>query len=262
MKRLEAIFQRELLSYFKSATGWVLIAIFFGLSSFYFSINLLARGFFMAGEMQFMQSLFVMFIPILTMKIFTEERRNGTEVLLYTSPASVWEIVMGKYLAACTMFLLMTSSIWLHMLIGYLMGGRIHPADWSTFIALYLTAMAYIAIGTFFSAIAENQVVAAVVSVVVFFLFILMDTFAQMVGSFITTFLGAIDFANVIKSQGAIDAGAAVEKAISWLTPSNRVATYTEGVFSILPFIFLLSYAFLFLFFTTRAIEKRRWTQK
>ncbi|MCD8499553.1 MAG: ABC-2 transporter permease [Clostridiales bacterium] len=100
MTRILAIFKRDYLAYFRSPIGFVVLAIFMLLSGLYFSAGVLQSYQDMVGEIAFMQSFLFIVVPLLTMRTFAEDRKNGTEVLLLTSPASTVEVVLGKYLAA------------------------------------------------------------------------------------------------------------------------------------------------------------------
>lgn len=262
MRELGAIFRRELTQYFKSPIGWVLMAIFAFVSGIYFSINILSGYSNVASVLQFMQSLFFVLIPILTMKTFSEERRNGTEVLLYTSPASIWDIVLGKYLASLVFFLIMSVVTLLYVIITVVLDGNVDLVLLGTFIGFIGTAIVYIAIGVFCSSITENQIIAAILAVLIFVGFQLLNVISSLAASFTTNLLSRIDVGNWWNPTQEEAAGQAVANALNWLNPSTRLADYSRGIFDVLPLIFLLSYTFIFLFLTSRVLEKRRWSQR
>lgn len=262
MRELGAIFRRELTQYFKSPIGWVLMAIYAFVSAIYFSINILSGFSNVATVLLFMQGLFFVLIPILTMKTFSEERKNGTEVLLYTSPASIWDIVLGKYLASLVFFLIMTSITLIYVLLTVLLEGRVDLVLLGTYIGYVGTAIVYIAIGVFCSSITENQIIAAILAVLIFVGFQLLNIISSLAASFTTNFLNRIDIGNWWNPTQEESAGQAVSYAINWLNPSTRLEDYSRGVFDILPLIFLLSFTFVFLFLTARVLEKRRWSQR
>lgn len=262
MKELKAIFKRELSSYFKSPIGWVLMAIFAFVSAIYFSTGIISGFSNVANILTFIQSLFFVIIPILTMKTFSEERRNGTEVLLHTSPASVWDIVLGKYFAALVFFILMSCITLVYVIITKLLGGRIDLVLLGTFIAFVLTAVVYIAIGVFCSSITENQIIAAILSVLIFVGFMMLNVISDLIGSFATNLVNRLDFGNWLDTTKETQVGKSIADAINWLNPSTRLADYSRGIFNVLPMIFLLSFTFVFLFLTARVLEKRRWSQR
>lgn len=262
MRELKAIYRRELTQYYKSPIGWVLMAIFAFVSAIYFSINLLSGYSDVSTVLLFMQGLFFVLIPILTMKTFSEERKNGTEVLLYTSPASVWDIVLGKYLASLTFFLIMSLVTVVYVIITDALGGRIDMVLLGTYVGFIGTAIVYIAIGVFCSSITENQIIAAILAVLIFVGFQLLNVISSLASSFTTNLINRIDLADWWNPTQEAAAGEAVANAINWLNPSTRLVDYTRGIFDVLPLIFLLSYTFIFLFLTTRVLEKRRWSQR
>lgn len=97
--------------------GYVVIAIFLGVSGLFFSSGLLQSYQDIVSELGFLQSFLFIIVPLLTMRSFSEDRKNGTEVLLYTSPASTMEIVLGKYLAALAMMMTLLAGTLVHVLI-------------------------------------------------------------------------------------------------------------------------------------------------
>ncbi|NJP39896.1 ABC transporter permease subunit [Oscillospiraceae bacterium HV4-5-C5C] len=262
MKQIRAILKREFTSYFKSPIGWILVAIFFFVSSLFFSLNFISSYSDIASELTFVQSLFFVLIPIITMKSFAEERKSGTEVLLFTSPASTLEIVLGKYLGAFCLFLLMSSTILLHVIFTAAFGGVINAVTWGTYLAFILSGAAYIAIGIYISSLTENQIIAAIVSVLIFIGFTLLSSIASLIGSLVTNLLQYLDVLKLISSTADTAAGTAVTNAINWINPATRLSDFNKGIFGVTPIIFLLSYIVLFLFLTVQYHDKRRWAQR
>lgn len=261
MKEIKAIWKRDFLGYFRSPIGWVLMAIFTLISGLIFSLHVLSAYSNIAYVLSFMQSLFFVLIPIMTMKSFAEERKNGTEVLLYTSPASTMQIVLGKYLAALSLFLVMTATTLLYVLITVMLGGLVDAVVLGTYVAFVLSAAIYIAIGVFVSSLTENQIIAAIVSVVVFVGFQLLSSIASMLGQMTTTLIQGLDRLNWISATAEQAAGVAVTNAVNWINPSTRLADFSLGIFKVTPLVYLLSFTALFIYLTTQVLEKRRWSQ-
>ncbi len=261
MREIKAIWKRDFLGYFRSPIGWVLLAIFTLISSLIFSGNILSSYSNVAYELSFMQSLFFVLIPILTMKSFSEERKSGTEVLLLTSPASMLEIVLGKYLAAFSLFLVMTATTLIHVVITAMLGGVLDAVLFGTYVAFILSGAIYIAIGVFISSLTENQIIAAIVSVVIFVSFQMLASIASMLGSMTTGLIQNIDRLDLVSSAAEQKAGALVTSAVNWVNPATRLSTFTQGTFQITPLIFLISFTVLFIYLTTQVLEKRRWSQ-
>lgn len=261
MKEVKAIWKRDFLGYFRSPIGWVLLAIFTAISSIVFSMNVLGAYSNISYELNFMQSLFFVLIPIMTMKSFAEERKNGTEVLLFTSPASTMQIVWGKYLAAFSLFLLMTATTLVHVLITVFLGGLIDAVVLGTYIAFILSGAIFIAIGVFISSLTENQIISAIVSVVIFVSFQLLSSIASMLGSMVTNLIQTLDRLEFVSAQTESAIGTAVTNAVNWINPATRLGSFSMGIFNLTPLVFLLSFTLLFIYLTAQVLEKRRWSQ-
>lgn len=261
MREVKAIWKRDFLGYFRSPIGWVLIAIFTAISSIVFSMNVLGAYSNIAYELNFMQSLFFVLIPIMTMKSFAEERKNGTEVLLFTSPATTMQIVWGKYLAAFSLFLLMTATTLVHVLITIMLGGLIDAVVFGTYVAFILSGAIYIAIGVFISSLTENQIIAAIVSVVIFVSFQLLSSIASMVGSMVTNLIQGLDRLEFVSAQTESAIGTAVTNAVNWINPATRLSSFSMGIFALTPLVFFISFTLIFVYLTAQVLEKRRWSQ-
>lgn len=261
MKEIKAIWKRDFLGYFRSPIGWVLLAIFTLISSLIFSSNILAAYSNVSYELSFMLSLFFVLIPILTMKSFAEERKNGTEILLLTSPASTMQIVLGKYLAAFSLFLIMTATTLIHVLITIMLGGLVDAVLFGTYVAFILSGAIYIAIGVFISSLTENQIIAAIVSVLIFVGFQMLASIASMLGTMVTSLVQGLDRLDWVPSTTEQALGAAVTKAVNWINPATRLSNFSLGIFQVTPLVFLVSFTVLFIYLTTQVLEKRRWSQ-
>jgi len=261
MTRILAIFKRDYLSYFRSPIGFVVLAIFMLLSGLYFSAGVLQSYQDMVGEIAFMQSFLFIVVPLLTMRTFAEDRKNGTEVLLLTSPASTVEIVLGKYLAALAMLGTLLAGTLLHLAVTLAYGGLIDFNVLGAYLGFLFLSAAFLAIGLFASATTENQIIAAVITFVVIIAMTLLDAIASMAGQMVTTVLAQLNVFGLADTR--IDqAGQAVTQALQWLSPMSRITDLTNGIFALSPLVFLLSVAAAFLFLTNRLIEKRRWSQR
>ena len=260
MKRTLAIFKREFAAYFRSPMGYVVIAIFMAISGLFFASGILSAYLDLVGQLSFIQSFFFVIIPLMTMRAFSEDRKNGTEVLLYTSPASSIEIVLGKYLAALALFGVMTAGTLIHVIITGLYGGIVDISVLGAYIGFVFLGAAYVSIGVFASALTENQIIAAVISFIVIIMLTLLDFVSNMIGSLTATLIDRINVFGLSDLQ--IDsAGRSVTTALQWLNPSARLGNYIEGIFELSPILFFISIVAVFLFLTNRIIEKRRWSQ-
>ncbi|MEA4888863.1 MAG: ABC transporter permease [Clostridiaceae bacterium] len=261
MKRIKAIFNREFLAYFRSPMGFVIFAIFMAVSGLYYASGIMSSYADMVSEISFIQSFLFIIIPLMTMRSFSEDRKNGTEVLLFTSPASTLEIVIGKYLAALALFTLMTAGTLSHVIITILYSGLIDVSVLGAYIGFLFLGAAYIAIGVFASALTENQIIAAVISFIIMLVLMLLDFVSSMLGSVVSTLVSKINFIGLSDTQ-IESAGTAVTNAVQWLNPTTRLSNYINGIFEISPILFFISLVAAFLYLTNRIIEKRRWSQR
>ena len=160
---MQAIYKREMRSYFTTPTGYIFAAIFLCASGFLFALcTLQMQTSDVSAYFQFLMYAYIVVIPLLTMKSFAEEKKNGTEQLLLTSPVSLTSMVMAKFLAAFTMFAgtLLVSSLAMAVL------GLYSEPNWARVIGctvgILLVGICFIAIGLFVSSLTDNQFIAAI----------------------------------------------------------------------------------------------------
>lgn len=232
-----AILKRELSSYFNSAVAYVVMAVYFLFSGLFFSMicieNDSASLTYVFGNM-FIIILFV--IPIITMKTFSEEKRQRTDQALLTSPTSLFEIVMGKFLGAFILFALCS----LIFVVYALVISFFTTPDWAvvlcTYFGLLLLGAALIAIDVFISVLTESMIISAVAGMGVGLLIYMLSNLS----SYIT-----------------VDWIATIVKKIDFLT---YYTNFTYGMLNLTDIVFFLSVTGLFFFFTARVLEKRRWS--
>ncbi len=232
-----AIYRREIGAFFTSSIAYVFLAVFYIIVGFFFAMDNLAAGstsLVSVFSTMFVSSIFL--IPILTMRLFSEEKKQRTDQGLLTAPVSLTGIVLGKYFAALTIYLIATSIAFIFGVILSLFGTVAWMTLFSNFLAIMLVGGAFIAVGIFISSLTENQVAAAVGGIVVLLIFFLVDTLAARVSvSWIQTLLYDLSF-------------------------YSRYYEFTCGIFNLSSVLFFISVAVLFNFFTVRVFEKRRWS--
>lgn len=233
---MSAIFWKEVRSYFYSPIAYILIGLFTLLTSIFFWPNLLMQSADFNGNLGSMGFILIFIIPVLTMKILAEDRKNGTEVLLITSPASLTSIVVGKYLAAFFVFLVITCISFIYPIILVAFGGQLTVQLVGGYIGFILLGASFISVGVFASSLTENQVV----SVVIGFVSLLIMWIADSIGSM---------------------AGGLASKVLSWFSLLSRYEDFNKGILALSPIVYYLSFIAVFLFLTVRVIEKRRWSQ-
>ncbi len=256
-----AYYKREFLSYFRSPIGWIAIALYAIISGFYFSSWIPTGGMDLSGEAIFLSGILFMIVPIITMRLFSEEKRTGTDVLMYTSPSDLAGIVVSKYLAALSLFLVMNAVYGIHIIVVISFGGRVDALTIGSFLALILLGSLFIAIGTLASAATENQMVAAMLSFTALLLSQFIGIFSAQFRSLTVSLLSALNVFGV-KSGSIANAGVAVEKAINWLDPYAHLDELFVGIIKLQPIVFCVTVDVLIVFIAYRLLEKRRWSQK
>ena len=287
-----AIFKREVRSCFHGMIGYVLTAFLLVASAIYFVALNLGYGLTDFGYYTLSRTIFVLllYIPVLTMRSFAEERRTRTNQLLLTSPVSVGGIVLGKYFALCVIFALPCLVDAGMILVLKVLGatGTSTLANFSALLCYYLMGCAAIAIGAFLSSLTENQIIAAVSGVAALLLAYMMPSLRSMfnagsavalvvftalsagaslaVGLRTRSFtLGCFCFAALcaglsalflLRSAWLTEAFSAVLSALCLFAPFEE---FVNNSFSIPTLVYYLTVTVLFLFFTAQGIEKRRW---
>ena len=177
-----AIIKKELKQYFYSMVGFVFLAYFLAIVGLYTWAGNLSQGIgnfeMTLGNMTF---IFVILIPILTMRIVAEEKKQKTDQLLYTSPISLTKVILGKYIAVMILFTIAILVIALYPLLIHMYGQDVRLSlAYSSLIGFYLLGAANIAVGLFISSLTESQVIAAVVSFIVLLLSNMLTSIASM----------------------------------------------------------------------------------
>jgi len=232
-----AIYKREMRSYFITPIGYVFLALFLSVNGVLFSVNTLRQGTNSSVGGYFGQMIFalVLLVPILTMKVFTEEKKMRTEQLLLAAPVPLIKIVLAKYLAAYTMFLIALGGAMLNLLILYFYGNPPPMILLGSMISLALVGAAAIAIGVFFSSLTENQFIAAISTMATLLVFVALSLFNSLIHA---QFLRAI---------------------FNWFSLMTRFNSFAFGIFDLPALIYYISVAAVFLFLSVRVYEKKRW---
>jgi ABC-2 type transport system permease protein len=173
-----AIFKREFLSYFRSPVGYVAIAIFSFLSGFIFYAQFSDGAVNIGSEVIALRSFFVVIVPIITMGLLSEDKKRGTDILYYTTPVSLFNVVVGKVLAAFTLYVVMFLNVIIHIFVTIGFGGTFGIGSFGTIVVFFFMAFMFISIGLFASAITDSQIISAIVSFIIIVFTQLMSQFA------------------------------------------------------------------------------------
>lgn len=233
---MRAIYMKEMRTYFNSPVAYVVIGLFLLLTSIFFIPNLTYQYGIFNDNLSTMGYLLVFLVPILTMRLISEDRKSGADVLLITSPVRLSDIVLGKYLAAFSVFLIMTALTLIYPLVLVFFGAPFTAELIGGYIGFILLGASFIAVGIFTSAITENQIIAAVVGIVSLLIMWLADEIAGLVSGF----------------------GATV---LNWFSLLSRYESFNKGILALGPVIYYLTFIAVFLFTTIMVIEKRRWSR-
>lgn len=232
-----AILKRELSAYFNSAIAYVVMAVYFFFAGLYFYFYCFeSNTTSLTGVFNNMIYIILFLVPIITMKSFAEEKRQKTDQALLTAPVNLTEIVMGKFLGA---YILYAICAVIYLVFSVVIAFFASP-DWSVilcnFIGILLFGAALIAINIFISVLTESMIVAAIFGMAVGFIILMMSTFTSVIPfEWLATAFEKINFI-------------------------TYYVNFSYGLLNITDIIFFLSVAALFIFFTVRVLEKRRWS--
>jgi gliding motility-associated transport system permease protein len=172
MSGILAVYQKELSTYFRSPIAYYVVAVYLLGAGYFFLYNIFLTGeTAMAGTFQNMGILLITLAPLISMRLFAAEFSAGTAELLLTLPLGSWQIVLGKYLGAVTILLLIATGTLVDLVPLYLFGTPETLTILSGYIGFLLLGMACLAIGELFSALTHNQIVAALLTAAVLLAF-------------------------------------------------------------------------------------------
>ena len=231
-----AIFKREFKSFFTTPLGYVILIIFnlFSGIQFWFG-TLYSDTVDMAPVFSGFTLIVLSAIPILTMRLFSEERRQKTDQALLTAPVSLVGIVMAKFFAAYLLYVIGISITLVYSIVLAFVAQPTWGYIFGNYLGLLLVGAALIAVGLFISSVTENQLVAAMISYAVLFMLIMLGNFATLIPvPFLANILYKLSF-------------------------QLRFDAFVSGIVSLSNVMFFLNATVICLFLTTRVLEKRRW---
>ncbi len=180
-----AIIKKEVKTYFLSPIGYVYIGLFLAMCSIFFYLDVVNYGSIQFEYMFYSAATILTFIiPILTMRMFAEERKTGTEQLLLTSPKSITSIVLGKFLSAVIVIIISEIFTLVYLAILFYFGKPHMQTVFVTLLGFLMLAMSYISFGMFASSITENQIIAGVVTIGFFIISWFLPNFSTTLSSF------------------------------------------------------------------------------
>lgn len=231
-----AIYRREIAAYFHTPIGYIFCAVFLALSGAVFSYTtLFSMKADVTSYFTYMLALLVILVPLLTMKLFSEERKQKTEQLLLTAPVSLYAMVAGKLLAAYTLYAACTLLSFSSFFILYLYAEVKTAVLFGNLVAILLLGLTFITIGLFVSALTENQLAAAIGTVAILLVLMLISLLNSLIPVYWIRFV------------------------LSSISVFARFQNFTQGVFDIAALFYYLSISAAFYFLTVRVFDRRRW---
>ena len=286
-----AIYKRELKSYFQSMTGCVFIAFLLVFTGIYFMAYNLTAGYpYFSYTLSGSLIVFIVGIPLITMRSFSEERKNKTDQLLLTAPVSLGKVVMGKYLAMATVIAIPNVIFCLYPLIIKSQGTAYLEVDYISIAVFFLLGCVYAAIGMFLSSLTESQIIAFISTFGILLVLYLWDGLLSMLPSSAAGGLAGVlilltiavfyiwRMTENIVLAGAVEiAGAAVSIVLYFVKQRLYENLLTDvlgklalanvftdisnnSIVDVTGIVLYLSVIAVFVFLTVQAIQKRRWS--
>ena len=279
---MKAVLKHELSGYFHSLTAYVFgafLLVFVGIGSMLYNIQQAVANF--EYVLGFISLIFVGLVPILTMRVLAEERKQRTDQLLYSLPITTTDIILGKYLALLVVFLIPLVIVAFYPLIFAKFGDVYLLTSYGSLIAFFIMGAALIAIGMFISSLTENlgmaagicvavvlfnyysvsSVIGSIIALVVLILIVGLiikiltknDAVAAGVGAVLLIAVAVIYFAKKSVFEGLLP------NIMKTLSLFERFYTFVNGVFDMTAIVFYLSVIVFFLFLCVQSLEKRRY---
>jgi ABC-2 type transport system permease protein len=286
-----AVFLRELKAYFTTPIGFIFVGFFILMTGLFFALSSLLNA--NPNYNQVMDTITIVLliaVPILTMRLLSEETKQGTDKLLVTSPLSITGIVLGKYLAAVAVFLLaLAITVTYPVILTFFATEGL--AGWEiagAYLGFFLLGSSLIAVGLFFSSLTENQLIAAVETFAALLFVWFLDVVSKAApssaasgvvflavaaaGLALLVFFGTRSTSTALLT-GLAAAGVAVllyvfqaasfpgliGRVLDWFSLLKRYEPFIRGILSLSPIVYYISLCGVFIFLTVRMIEKGRW---
>ena len=235
---MRAIYAREMKAYFNTMTGYIFMTIFLLVGGLFFSnTNLMGENAQVTSVLNNLQYILLIITPVLTMRLLAEERKAKTDQMLLTAPISIRSIVAGKFLSAISVFLITILISFIYPIILAILGTPSWGEIVTGYLGLLLFGGALISVGMFISSLTQSQVTAAVATLGVMLCILLTEMMIPQIGN------------------------EALRTTLSKATLSYNIYYFQRGIISLASLVYYLSFIFLFLFLTSRMVERRRWAK-
>jgi len=233
---MKAVFKREMRAYFTMPIGYIVIAVILILTGMYFSYMCQSSYSNISFVFSSISSIALLMAPIITMRLFSEDRKQKVDQALFTAPVKLISIICGKFLAAFALFMIPMSITLIYQIIL----SFVADVNWllylSDIVGIALMGAAILSIGLFISALTESQMIAGVF------------TFASLLLIYFISW-----FESSLQNEIA-------KEIVSWFSLLSRYSEFQSGILNFENIIYYLSFIFVFLFLTVRVIDKRRYS--
>ena len=255
-----ALYKKELQSYFLSPIAYFVIAFFMATFSLTFIQdigNVSSSTYTFSFPSIFYVNIFyfIFLLPLLTMRTFSEERKNGTETLLLSSPLNVTQIVMAKFLATATILLMMLVVSLFYPILTSIYGRVIWSSLICTYIGFFLFGLVCIALGIFISSLTEMPLLAILMSELAMLLLMLMDNLSELA----MLLLMLMDNLSVNSFLSSIPV---LSDVLSWFSNQTKFYVFSQGLMRFSDLLGYFTEIVVFLIWTIISIEKRRWSRR
>lgn len=232
---MNAIYKRELNQYFKTPTGYIFISMFLFITGTYFYlVNLSAQNGDIKNLFSSIFPIILFLIPILTMRLFSEEKKQKTDELLFTSPISTKEIILGKFFSTLVVFLIpLAGTIMYPVILSFFTKPEV-LVILGNYIGIILLSSSFISIGLFIAVIFENQILSAFVTYCMLMLFF------------------------IAKSISGATSNIIIKSVLSSLAITSRYEIFTYGVFNLINVIYYIGVTMFFIFLSIYFLEKKQ----
>ncbi len=232
--KIWAIARKDIGHYFASPLGYVVLAVFFCITGFFFALIVeQTRSANMTAVFQNTVVILLFITPMITMRLWSEEEKSGTAELLRTSPLTLWEIVLGKYLAVCVFFSAMLGATVVYLIILLGAGNPDVGPIFANYLGYGLAAMSFFAVGLLASTLSENQIVSAVITYGLLLMLWVIGAAGQSV-------------------QGTLG------DLLKYVSIFEHMDDFFKGVIDLSHFFYFASLIFMGLFFSVKVLESKR----
>lgn len=235
MHNILTIAKKELVSYFTSPVAYIIMMVFLGITGWYFTSELFLSGVItMRVVFGVIPFIFVIFIPIITMRSFAEEKKIGTIELLLTRPITDFDIIWGKFFATLGLTFITILPTVIYVITLSFLGPVDYGAIFAAYVGLVLMAAVYVSIGIFTSSLTENQIIAAILSFILIFILYLLN--------FVLPYLPT-----------------SIASILQYLSSSYHFASIQRGVLDTRDLVYYISGILIFIFLTRLSLNRRKW---